>query len=230
MQLYKVLGADGAPHHGGYGKWHLPYDNQPGDWMPPIIGELVQCRNGYHLCRADQLLMWLGPTVWRAEYLGEYLDAEDKIVVRQARLLSRVETWNERTGRLLAADFAEHVLPVFKRHHPNDLRPRKTIETIRRFANGEATRGELGAAESEAVGASNAGWAVSVASWAAGQAARCAASSRPSWETVRVAAGEARLAASQDGWSLLGKVGGGQAEREWQAARLLTVLGEPALV
>ena len=39
--------------------------------------------------------------------------------------------------RLMAADFAESVLPIFEKERPNDDRPRAAIEAARAFARGE---------------------------------------------------------------------------------------------
>lgn len=56
----------------------------------------------------------------------------------------------EQLARLLAADFAEHVLYLFETKRPEDHRPRRAIETARRFARGEATDQELLAARGAA--------------------------------------------------------------------------------
>ena len=67
-------------------------------------------------------------------------------------------------ARLLACDYAEHVLPIFETRYPDDYRPREAIAVSRRYARGEATDAELSAA-----------WP---AAWsAAGSAARNAAGS-----------------------------------------------------
>ena len=52
----------------------------------------------------------------------------------------------DRIERLLACDYAEHVLHLFEAKHPTDLRPRQAIEVARRFAVGDATQEELAAA------------------------------------------------------------------------------------
>jgi len=71
---------------------------------------------------------------------------------------------SEKFARLLACDYAEHVLPIFETRYPDDDRPRMVIEVSRRYARGEATDAELSAA-----------WP---AAWsAAGSAARNAAGS-----------------------------------------------------
>ena len=95
-KLYKILNMDGYPNNGGSGKYNLPTKNEdgtwtPGDWMPEIGGDLVACGNGYHLCREGDLLAWLGPRIFAADYRGECMDDTDKIVVRQVRLLSEYE-------------------------------------------------------------------------------------------------------------------------------------------
>ena len=137
--LFKVLDKDGKCVNGGQGAWSVPTQAPdgtwiPGDWMPAIEGPLVPCANGYHLCTAEQLIDWLGEAIYEAEYRGECLAADNKLVVREARLLRRITTWNERTARLFAADCAEHVLHFFEDRYPTDDRPRKAIEAARAYA------------------------------------------------------------------------------------------------
>jgi len=64
--------------------------------------------------------------------------------------------------RLLAADYAEHVLPIYEAQYPDDPRPRHAIETARQYALGRVTAQEMAAAG----GARAAVWAASDA-WAA---------------------------------------------------------------
>ena len=164
MKLYKVLNEDGSCYNGGVGRWSLPVQNDdgswtPGEWMPPIEGELIPCENGYHLCTIEQLFEWFGPAIFEAEYRGECIDAGDKTVVREARLL-RKTPWDERVARLFAADCAERVLHIYEASYPDDNRVRHCIEVARLFANGQATEDELAAA-----------WAAAWAAWDAAQAA-----------------------------------------------------------
>ena len=63
MKLYKVLDENGQACNGGNSKWLLSKSKRPGKWMPPVKGEIVPCSNGYHLCRKEQLICWLGPTI-----------------------------------------------------------------------------------------------------------------------------------------------------------------------
>ena len=109
----------------------------------------------------------------------------------------------ETFSRLLACDYAEHVLPIFETQYPDDDRPRKAIAVSRRHAHGEATDAELSAAwaawDAARYAAGAAGWAAWHAAWAAGAAA---------WYAAEAAARDAA-------W---------HAECTWQEARLRELL------
>jgi hypothetical protein len=109
-------------------------------------------------------------------------------------------------ARLLACNYAEHVLPIFETQYPDDDRPRKAIAVSRRYARGEATEAELTAAW-------NAAWAAEAAAWNAAWAAEAAAEAA-AWAAARAAARDAGAAwnAARD------------AERQWQEARLRELL------
>lgn len=108
--LYKVLNTDGSCYYGGQGSWHLPKGNRPGKWMPKIEGKLSPCSNGYHVLKASQLIEWIAPAVgvFIVETHGQAIWQADKGVVREARLIRRLDTWTEQTARLFACDCAEH--------------------------------------------------------------------------------------------------------------------------
>lgn len=88
QRFYKVTGPNGEAVWSGHGTWPLPTDTEPGEWWE-VEGELEACRNGLHICTADQLVTWLrdGGVIWRAEVEGEALDAGGKYVARKVRLL-----------------------------------------------------------------------------------------------------------------------------------------------
>ena len=120
-------------------------------------------------------------------------------------------------ARLMACDFAENVLYIFEKQRPEDDRPRKAIETSRRFANGEASQEELDAAGDAAGDAARAAWDAALD--AAGDAPRAA---RAAW----TAAGDAPRAA----WTAARAAGdaawdAGDAERKIQAALLIEYFG-----
>ena len=110
-------------------------------------------------------------------------------------------------ARLLACDYAEHVLPIFETQYPDDDRPRKAIAVSRRHAHGEATDAELSAA-----------WAAWDAAWYAAEAAARDAA-RAAWHAAGAAGAAAwyaaEAAARDAAW---------HAECTWQEARLRELL------
>ena len=161
---FKVLKNDGTPCNGGTGKWFLPTRKKdgtwkPGKWMPKIEGELRLCDRGYHLCREKDLLNWLNEAIYEAEYRGEVIEDDNKIVCRDVRLLRRMN-WDDKVARIFACWCAEQVLPIFEKKYPQDNRPRKAIETARLFAEGKASKEELASAcDAACASARDAAWA-----------------------------------------------------------------------
>ena len=131
--------------------------------------------------------------------------------------MSTIDDLTEQEQRLIAADFAEHVLPLFEAHYPDD-RPRNAIEAARAYARGEITKEQLAtaraAARDAALGAArDAAWAAAMA--AAEDAARAAAEA-----AARAAAWDAAGDAAEDAaWD---------AEREWQWQRIDEVIAARA--
>lgn len=207
-RLWKVLEPDRACHNGGKGSWA-----SPGEWMPPIRGELVPCENGYHVATSSQLIEWLGPCIHAVEVGSEVIELDDKLVAREARLLSGpVPTWNARSARLFSADCADHV------SHLGEHGGKEAIRIARLYAYGrcsDAARGTAwdaaqdaawGDAWGTALGAALA--AVQAAAWnAAWAAARSAAQA--------AARADAREDAWEDAWAK---------ERQWQIQRLFAYL------
>jgi hypothetical protein len=115
--------------------------------------------------------------IWEAEYSGELIEADDKVVVHRARLI-REMNWTERTSRLFACDCAWHVLKIFEKRRPKDKRVRKCIQTARRVARGTLPKSELAAA----------GAAAGAAAWNAARAAawNAARAAEREWQTRRL--------------------------------------------
>ena len=157
--LFKVLDENGASYHfvprpfskerERKRKWFLPEGNQPGQWMPTVEALKVH-QLGYYLRRGQNLLDWLGPTIYLAEARGEKLEGKNEICVQQARLIKKCESWNKNTAILFACDCAERILPIFEKTRPEDHRPRKAIETTRKYLAGKATKEEMVAANTAA--------------------------------------------------------------------------------
>jgi hypothetical protein len=244
VRLFKVLHPDGRACHGGTGTWHLPTQAEgggqwePGEWTARLTGDLLPCSKGYHLCRAEDLLTWLTSDAYavfdaeahpdsevilaKAHPDSEVILAQERVVVRQARLLRRLR-WDARIARLFACDCAERVL---KYCDPDDRRPREAIAAARRYAEGQATQQQLAAA-----------WdAIGVAPWAAaGDAARAAAGATAqaaagvaAWVAAWAAAGAAARAAAGATAQAAAWDAAWAAERGWQTNRLLWYLdGQP---
>ena len=232
---YKLLNLDGTTPQ-GYGKWPLPRDGKPGEWLPTIKGKLAPCENGYHAMELGDLLDWEGPLLVRVEVGGEIIRDGNKSVCRRARTVSAVDTWNERNLRLLAADCAERVLHIYEKEVPGDLRPREAITAARAFANGEITREQLAAARAAAWDAAWAAWAAARAdaeaaawdaAWAAAQAAEAAARAARAWATgavTRVAARAASAATEDASAAWAAWAAAEDAERKWQNEQLAQYL------
>src|SRR5690606_8878356 len=166
----------------------------------------------------------------------EHIDHGDKHVFSEARLVRRIDAWNDRTARLFAADCAERVLPVFEARCPGDVRPHRAIDVARAFADGPASVKVLAAARDAAKTAAeraarDAPWdATWDAAWDAGWAAVRAASGGAAWAAARAAAMDAALAATRAAtgaarvwtaaWTAAWNV-----EREWQIRRLFQLIG-----
>lgn len=201
--LYKVTGTGGTACHGGSGRW---VKNR---WRS-VKGDLIPCARGLHLCRREDLVRWLGPVIWRAEYDGELIEHDNKVVVRRARVIERYDTWNERTARLFAADCAERVLPIFEKEYPNDDRPRKAIEAARACARGEIGAEEMAAAEAAAQDA-----------WTAARSAGCTCAAARDARAAALAAGAAAWAAeaaARDAWDAAGAAAEAAEAAAWDAA------------
>lgn len=182
---YKVLNVDGSVYHGGVGSWPLPEGDRPGTWME-ITGNLRACENGLHLCRRQDLVHWLGPAIFEAEYEdSEVLYEETKIVVRRARLVRQLP-WDDRSSRLFAADCAKRALRKLKERTGIDPDPRslEAVRVARRYAKGRATDSELLSAARSAAAWSEAAAARSAAAWS--EAAWSEAESEREWQTKRL--------------------------------------------
>ena len=203
---YKVLGEKRQAHHGGTGAWPAP-NGKPGGWVT-VKGALVPCQRGLHLCERDDLIHWLGPTIWVAEYEGDPIRHKNKIVVGKARLVERLDTWNERTARLLAADCADRALLRVAEATGirSDPRSRAAVRAARDFADDLIGPAELAAAWAAAWAAAGA------AAWAAAWAAAGAAA----WAAAGAAARAAAWAAARDAARA--------AESRWQTDRLWEIL------
>ena len=92
MHAYKVL-KDGRSEFTGW-RWPLPDADQPGQWVH-AEGPIALCVNGIHASTPEQLPHWLGIELWEIELAGNVLEEEAALVASQARLLCKVDAWDE---------------------------------------------------------------------------------------------------------------------------------------
>jgi hypothetical protein len=124
----------------------LPDADTPGEWAPEHKTKPILYERGYYWCEARHAIHHLHVECYLFEPWGETVRGDDENVSQGGRLLRRVETWNDRTARLFAADCAETVAHLCG----DDPRPREAIETARRYVRGQATEAELAAAHADA--------------------------------------------------------------------------------
>jgi hypothetical protein len=73
-------------------RWPLP-GGEPGAWVEAPV---APCRSGIHACRRDHLPLWLGGVLYELELDGEIVVEPTKLVASRARLLRRLDAWDER--------------------------------------------------------------------------------------------------------------------------------------
>jgi hypothetical protein len=103
--------------------------------------------------------------------------------------------WNYKEYAPLLANVAESVVYIYSEQFPDDNRVQKCIDTIRAYANGDCSKGDLDAAGAAARDAARA--AARAAGAAAGAAAWDAAGAA-AWAAAWDAAGAAARAAARD--------------------------------
>ena len=181
MTLYKILDEDRNPIHGGSGQYP-----PPGKWTE--LRHVDMCCSGYHLVDREHLIDWLGSAIWEAEGRGEPQHRPDKTAYPQVRLIRRIEAWNMRTLRLFATDCAEHVLPIYEREYPDNIRPRRAIVAVRLVAWGDVSQGTVeAAAEAAAEAATQAARAAEAAARTARSSAAAAAEATAARAAARAA-------------------------------------------
>jgi hypothetical protein len=87
---YKFLRRDGTSVYTGF-RWPLPRE-EPGAWVDAPVDP---CRSGVHACRPADLPYWVGGWLYEMELAGEIVEEQTKVVASRARLLGRIDAWND---------------------------------------------------------------------------------------------------------------------------------------
>lgn len=91
MILLKFLGRGRVGLYTGY-EWPLA------EWVD-AGGPLDLCANGPHACRGANLTSWIDDELWLIEVSGDQETHDDVVVAQRARLVRRVEAWDEQAMR-----------------------------------------------------------------------------------------------------------------------------------
>ena len=210
--------------------WHfLPALGQlsNGDKRPVVVGETLKhsgkvciCESGLHASVdiLDALSYRVGPVLCRVEVWGDLQKLPDKVCGRFRRCLSMRDVTHQLQEFALLC--AEHVLPVFEKHFPEDRRARNCLEVTRRYLAGKATAEELSSARTVARTAADASVAAHVADAAdAAYAAAYAADAADASVAAHVAAAAADAAADA-----AYAADSRNAERAWQRQTLANLV------
>jgi hypothetical protein len=87
---YKFLRPDGSSVFTGF-RWPLP-TQAPGAWVEAPVNP---CQSGIHACRLADLPLWLGGVMYEIELDGVIVEQDSKVVASRARLLHRVQAWDD---------------------------------------------------------------------------------------------------------------------------------------
>jgi hypothetical protein len=111
---YKFLRRDATSPFGGFA-WPLP-DGGPGAWVEAAV---EPCRSGIHACRRADLPLWLDRLLYEVELDGEIVEAPAKVIGSRARLVRRIDAWDDRLRdeytRMCAARAHEFAVGVWPR-------------------------------------------------------------------------------------------------------------------
>jgi hypothetical protein len=75
-----------------------------GEWVEATV---VPCRSGIHACRLGDLPLWLGHELYAVELGGEIVEEQTKVVASRARLVRRIDAWDEPLRAAYTRDCAD---------------------------------------------------------------------------------------------------------------------------
>jgi hypothetical protein len=64
---------------------------------------LSQCERGVHVCRPEQLALWLHEELWEVELDGQVQDGLDCVIAERARLVRPIDAWQAKGPAFVAA-------------------------------------------------------------------------------------------------------------------------------
>jgi hypothetical protein len=224
VRLWKVLGENGEPCHGGLGAWPLPgKGEQWGAWRDAEPGPLRPCcATALHGCRDEDLIDWLGPRIHPLEFDGEPVVHANKVYGRRARIGHAMATWTPRTARLLACDYA-YVALLAERERGREPHPDlwQAVSIARAYALGRETLENLAAARTGAARAMElrtSVWTAEITELAAWAAEAAAESEWEGWADAASAVPGAAWAAARTLVNAQARAAEEAARADWEAA------------
>jgi hypothetical protein len=112
VNAYKFLRADGTGVFTRFA-WPLPQGG-PGAW---VRAEPDPCRSGIHACRLADLPYWAGRVLYEIELDGEVLEHRTKVVASHARLLRRVDGWDDAFRTAYTRHCADRAHEIARENH-----------------------------------------------------------------------------------------------------------------
>jgi hypothetical protein len=117
MNTYKFLARDAMGPLSGF-HWPAPGAGTAGAWVQ-AEGPLELCVNGTHVCRAGDLAHWLHDELWVTEIDGEQLEGIDCLLARRARLVRRIDGWQNGGSARFAEACADHATALADQAQPD---------------------------------------------------------------------------------------------------------------
>jgi hypothetical protein len=110
---YKFLRRGGTTVFAEF-RWPLP-DGGPGAWVEAPV---VPCRSGIHACRLADLPLWVNEMLYEIEIDGNIVEEPTKVVASRARLLRRVEAWDDELRAVYTRMCADRALELARSTSP----------------------------------------------------------------------------------------------------------------
>ena len=220
MRGYRFVTKDLKSRHGNV-QWKI------GEWQKLDNDKPLNiCENGFHASKKplDSLDYIFGTRWFQCEAKGTILHDDSKFCASEMRLTKEIPII---VIKKFAVECAKHVLPIYEKKYPKDMRPREAIEMAAKYLL-EPTEVNLEVLESKKTAARDAARAAveaaRTAAWVAVEAAGTAAwVTEAAWiaiEVTRTATRTAACGATRDTeatWN---------AERQWQNRTLKKLIKE----
>lgn len=127
---FKFLASGAVAPISGF-QWPEPHARGPGAWLE-THGALEACQRGAHVCRLGDLAYWIHDELWEAETDGDSIAGFDCLVVRRARLVRRIDSWQNGGATRFLTAAVDHAAELVQATGPDvDAAVRDYLEDAR---------------------------------------------------------------------------------------------------